>query len=47
MTGQHQLDEDKFRVILPEDVAWKPFPAFPQGARVAVIVGHPPNPDPM
>jgi hypothetical protein len=46
MTGQHQLDEDKFRVILPENVAWKPFPAFPQGARLAVIVGHPAEPGP-
>ena len=46
MTGQRQLDKDKFRVILPEDVAWKPFPAFPQGARLAVIVGHPAEPRP-
>lgn len=37
----HQPDEDRFRAILPEDIAWKPFPAFPPGARLAVMVGHP------
>jgi quercetin dioxygenase-like cupin family protein len=46
MTHKHQPDEDKFRVILPEDVEWKPFPAFPPGARLAVMVGHPSKPGP-
>ncbi|MCA1544891.1 cupin domain-containing protein [Bradyrhizobium sp. NBAIM32] len=41
MTRKHQPDEDRFRAILPEDIAWKPFPAFPSGARLAVMVGHP------
>jgi quercetin dioxygenase-like cupin family protein len=31
----------RFRSILPEDVEWKPFPAFPPGARLAVLVGEP------
>ena len=46
MTRQHQPDEDRFRAILPEDIAWKPFPAFPAGARLAVMVGHPAEPGP-
>ena len=46
MTHKHQPDEDKFRVILPEDIEWKPFPAFPPGARLAVIVGHRAEPGP-
>ncbi|MDU1497181.1 MAG: hypothetical protein E6614_08690 [Bradyrhizobium sp.] len=46
MTQTHQPDEDRFWAILPEDIAWKPFPAFPPGARLAVIVGHPTEPGP-
>ncbi len=26
--------------ILPEDIDWKPFPAFPPSVRLAVIVGE-------
>jgi quercetin dioxygenase-like cupin family protein len=37
----HQPDQSVFRSILPEDIDWKPFPAFPPGARLAVLVGHP------
>jgi hypothetical protein len=47
MTTKHQPDEADFRAILPEDIDWTPFPAFPAGARLAVMVGHPPRPDPM
>ena len=32
------------RAILPEDIDWNPFPAFPPGARLAVLVGHPTEP---
>jgi quercetin dioxygenase-like cupin family protein len=39
--GDHQPDEDHFRVIRSEDVEWKPFPAFPPEARLAVLVGDP------
>jgi quercetin dioxygenase-like cupin family protein len=46
MTRNHQPDQADFRVILPEDVDWKPFPAFPPGARLAVVVGHPTEPGP-
>src|SRR5262249_58847981 len=30
-----------FRSIPPEDVDWKPFPAFPPSVRLAVLVGQP------
>jgi hypothetical protein len=29
MARTHQPDEAVFRSILPEDIDWKPFPAFP------------------
>jgi quercetin dioxygenase-like cupin family protein len=41
MVRQHQTGEGAFRSILPEDIAWKPFPAFPPSARLAVLVGEP------
>lgn len=46
MARKHQVDEDKFRTILPEEVPWGPFPAFPKGALLAVVVGHPAEPGP-
>jgi quercetin dioxygenase-like cupin family protein len=41
MVRAHQPGQDAFRSILPEDVVWKPFPAFPSTARLAVLVGDP------
>ena len=41
ITRPHQRGEGVFRSILPEDVDWKPFPAFPPSARLAVLVGDP------
>jgi quercetin dioxygenase-like cupin family protein len=32
--------------ILPDDVAWKPFAAFPPSVRLAVILGQPSEPGP-
>jgi len=46
MTRQHQRDQAVFRSILPEDIDWQPFPAFPSSARLAVIVGQPSEPGP-
>ena len=46
MTSFHQPDQSTFRAILPEDVEWKPFPAFPPEARLAIMVGHPNEPGP-
>jgi quercetin dioxygenase-like cupin family protein len=41
MVRDHQPGKAVFKSILPEDVDWKPFPAFPPGARLAVLVGEP------
>jgi hypothetical protein len=37
----HQLGQDSFRSVLPDDIDWKPFAAFPPSVRLAVIVGQP------
>ena len=46
MTCPHQPDQAVFRSILPEDIDWQPFPAFPPAVHLAVIVGHPSEPGP-
>jgi len=38
--------ESAFKTILPEDIEWKPFAAFPASARLAVVVGEPSAPGP-
>jgi quercetin dioxygenase-like cupin family protein len=35
------LGQDGFRSVLPDDIDWKPFAAFPPSVRLAVIVGQP------
>jgi hypothetical protein len=42
----HQPGEAKFRSVLPEDIDWKPFPAFPPSVRLAIVVGEPSKPGP-
>jgi quercetin dioxygenase-like cupin family protein len=42
----HQPGETDFRSVLPEDIEWKPFPAFPPSARLAIVVGEPAKPGP-
>ncbi len=42
----HQPDQAVFRSVLPEDIEWEPFAAFPAQARQAVVVGHPAEPGP-
>jgi quercetin dioxygenase-like cupin family protein len=37
----HQPGQDTFKAVLPEDIDWKPFPAFPPSVRLAVVVGQP------
>jgi quercetin dioxygenase-like cupin family protein len=37
----HQPGQSAFKAILPEDIDWKPFPAFPPSARLAIVVGQP------
>jgi len=46
MARTHQPGQDAFRSILSEDIDWKPFPAFPPPARLAVVVGDPSEPGP-
>ena len=46
MVRVHQPGEAEFRAILPEDIDWKPFPAFPPSVRLAVLVGQPSEPGP-
>ena len=40
----HQPGQDLFRSILPEEIDWQPFPAFPPSVRLAVVVGQPSGP---
>jgi quercetin dioxygenase-like cupin family protein len=42
----HQLGQAEFSPVLPEDIDWQPFPAFPPPARLAVVVGDPAQPAP-
>jgi quercetin dioxygenase-like cupin family protein len=42
----HLPGQAAFRSVLPEDVDFEPFPAFPPSARLAVVVGNPPGPGP-
>ena len=42
----HQPGQALFRAVLPEDIDWKPFPAFPPSVRLAVVVGNPSEPGP-
>ena len=46
MVRSHQPGQAVFRSILPEDIDWKPFPAFPPSVRLAVVVGEPSVPGP-
>jgi quercetin dioxygenase-like cupin family protein len=43
----HQPGEDVFTAVLPEDITWKSFPAFPPSVLLATIVGHPSQPGPF
>src|ERR1700758_2686216 len=42
----HQPGQDVFKSILPDDINWKPFPAFPPSVRLAIVVGRPSEPAP-
>jgi quercetin dioxygenase-like cupin family protein len=46
MVRTHQPGQAAFRSILPEDIDWKPFAAFPPAVRLAVLVGEPSKPGP-
>jgi quercetin dioxygenase-like cupin family protein len=42
----HQPNQAIFRWLLPEDIVWKPFPAFPPSVHLATVVGEPSEPGP-
>jgi quercetin dioxygenase-like cupin family protein len=46
MNQAHQPGQAVFKSFLPEDIDWKPFPAFPPLVRLAVVVGEPSEPGP-
>jgi quercetin dioxygenase-like cupin family protein len=46
MDQPHQTGEEAFRVVMPEEIDWQPFPSFPPRARLAVVVGDPSGPGP-
>ena len=46
MVRTHQPGEAVFRSILPEDINWQPFAAFPPEVRLAVLVGDATQPGP-
>lgn len=46
MIQTHQPGEDQFKAILPEQIDWRPFPAFPPSVRLAALVGDPTKPGP-
>jgi quercetin dioxygenase-like cupin family protein len=41
MSRAHQPGEANFKSILPDEIDWKPFAAFPPSVRLAVLVGNP------
>jgi quercetin dioxygenase-like cupin family protein len=43
---KHQPDEAHFKAILPDEIVWRPFDAFPAGVLLAILVGHPSDPGP-
>jgi quercetin dioxygenase-like cupin family protein len=43
-TKNKRMEHDSLRAILPEEVDWKPFAAFPPNAYLAVLLGHPSEP---
>ena len=36
----HQPGQSVFKSTLPKEIDWKPFPAFPPSARLAIVVGE-------
>jgi hypothetical protein len=42
----HEPGQSIFKAILPDEVDWQPFAAFPPTARLAIMVGQPSEPGP-
>jgi len=45
-TRIHQPGESRFKVILPEELIWRPHVAYPPHVRLAILVGDPAEPGP-
>ena len=41
MIRTHLSSNEVFRAVLPENIEWKPFAAFPPEVRIAVLAGEP------
>jgi len=41
MARIHRIGQNAFRSMLPEDIDWKAFPAFPPPVRAAIVAGRP------
>jgi quercetin dioxygenase-like cupin family protein len=41
MTQTHPADTVGFRSVMPEEIDWQPFAAFPPSASLAVVAGNP------
>lgn len=46
MTNTRRARQPALKTILPEQIEWKPFAAFPPSAHLAVLVGEPTKPGP-
>jgi quercetin dioxygenase-like cupin family protein len=46
LVATQQVSQMQFGSVLPEDVEWEPFAAFPPSVRLAVVVGQPTQPGP-
>jgi quercetin dioxygenase-like cupin family protein len=44
MTNTHSADVAALESVRPETVDWRPFPAFPPSARLAILTGDPTQP---
>jgi quercetin dioxygenase-like cupin family protein len=42
----HYPGQTAFRSVLPEEIDWEPFPAFPPSVRLAIVNGQPLEPAP-
>jgi hypothetical protein len=43
---RHQPGQSVFRSVLPEEIDWRPFAAFPPSVRLAIVVEGPSAPGP-
>lgn len=46
MQRAHQLGEDTFKAVLPEQIEWQQFPGYPPKIHLAAVVGDPTKPGP-